>query len=175
MEDSADRIVTARGYRAARAILAMLLGFALLACGASREEKRLFHEGRTLVTEGHYEASLPSLRQYLETYPRGSFASRAWLFLGKSEIALGRFAEARAAFDACISEFPESLEAHKSRYKLALLDLLEGDLDTARRRFEELRSHPDGPLAGEAAAFARYLEDAITTQTHESPPALGTP
>ncbi len=114
MGDLADRTLTAHGRRAARAVLPMLLLFTLLACGVSREEKRLFHEGRTLVTEGHYEASLQSLRQYLETYPRGSFASRAWLFLGKSEIALGRFAEARTAFDACISEFPESLEAHKS-------------------------------------------------------------
>lgn len=135
----------------------------LFACAPSTEQKDAFTAGRTLVTEGRYESALEALEVYLDRWPDGEFACRAWLFVAKAHLARGDFEQARAALETCVRDFPDSLEAHKCRYKLAVLDLLEGDPAAARLRFEDLRSHPDGPLAAEAAAFARFLGDRATT------------
>ena len=45
------------------------------------------------------------------------------------------------------------------RKRRAVVDLLQGDNAAARARFANLAANPDGPLAPEARAFQRYLED----------------
>jgi len=117
-----------------------------------------FHNGRTLVCEGKYREAIAPLEKYQREQPRGKNASRAGLFLGKAHLALEDHAAARQAFDATIKDYPDSLEAHKCRYKLGLLDLLEGKDDEALVRFEALANQPDGPLAAEALAWTRHLK-----------------
>ena len=116
-----------------------------------------FTQGRLMVTEGRYEEALPLLEKYLTEEPRGKFASRAHFFIAKAHMGLGRFDMARQAFETTVREFPDTLEGHKSKYKLALLDYLEGRIDEARRKFKSLADHPDGPLAPEAQAMAEFL------------------
>ena len=106
---------------------------------------------------GDYEAAIPLLREYLRKYPNGRNASRAQFFLGKAYIGLGRLSEAAIEFDATVRNYPGTLEAHKSRYKLAMIAYWQGDSIEARRRFEKLADNPDGTLAPEARAMAEYL------------------
>jgi hypothetical protein len=49
------------------------------------------------------------------------------------------------------------LEAHKSRYKLALIDLWQRNTDKAHHQFLSLAEKPDGPLAPEAKAMSDYI------------------
>jgi len=87
------------------------------------------------------------------------YASRAYLFLGKAFLGQLKFDDAARVFDDGARLFPETLEGHKCRYKRAVVDLLQGNNAAARARFANLAGHPDGPLAPEALAFHRYLED----------------
>jgi hypothetical protein len=73
---------------------------------------------------------------------------------GRRQVTQG---EADAEFAATALEYPESLEAHKSRYKRAVIAMRQGRLDDARRAFAELADRPDGPLAPEARMMHEYL------------------
>jgi len=133
--------------------------FALAEPPSWEEETRgLFGEGRAKVTEGRYDDAIPSLSRYIEKHPQGRNASRAQFFIAKAHLGRGDLAAARQAFETVIRVYPDSLEAHKSRYKIALVDLCEGREDDARKRFRELADHPDGPLAPEAAAMTAFLD-----------------
>ena len=139
-----------------RSVCALTLIGLTAATGCERAEDR-FPAARALVTRGAYEEAIPDLRQYLKDNPQGKNASRARLFLGKAYMGLGRLDQARIAFAETIEKHPGSLEAHKSRYKLAVIDLLEDKEVEAARRFERLAQQPDGPLAPEATAMAAHL------------------
>ncbi|QDU95841.1 tetratricopeptide repeat protein [Lignipirellula cremea] len=117
-----------------------------------------FHQGRTLVTGGKYALAIPLLTKFLAEHPQHQNASRAGLFLGKAHLGLGDYPAARIAFNDTVKNYPATLEGHKSRYKLALLSLLEGDRDQALAQFKTLAENPDGSLAPEAAAMVRYLQ-----------------
>ena len=112
-----------------------------------------FESIRQLVCEGRYADAIPRLEAY-----NGRHQSRAGLFLGKAHLGLGDFKKSRQAFSDTVRDFPESLEAHKCRYKLALLCLLQGDSESAKKQFSELSAPPDGPLVAEAAAMAEFIE-----------------
>ena len=127
-----------------------------------------FAKGRTLVTQGKYRQAIPCLQEYLATHSKGRYASRAIFFIGKAHIGLGEMDLARAAFNDTRRGFPESLEAHKARYKLALIDLLEGHVDQAIQGFSSLADNPDGPLAPEAKAMVAFL-----TSQSNIPPKIG--
>ena len=117
-----------------------------------------FGEGRVLVMSGRYAEAVPRLEVYLDSFAAGRNRSRAGLFLGKAHLGRGEFELARAAFTETAERYPETLEAHKCRYKLCLLDLLEGDRASAAAGFRALAEDPDGSLAPEADALWRYLD-----------------
>ena len=118
--------------------LLLMMIFLVHGCRNNDEEKTLFFSGRTLVTEGRYNDAIPLLNQYMAEHPNGNYASRAGLFLGKSHLALESFGEARNAWQMVIDNYPKSLEAHKSAYKLAILDFLQGDTEEALAQFKKL-------------------------------------
>ncbi|MEL6547026.1 MAG: tetratricopeptide repeat protein, partial [Myxococcota bacterium] len=138
--------------------LASVLSFG--ACQNKGHESRdAFRAARTLVTQGQYEQSVQALEGYLARWPQGKHASRATLFLGKANAALGDWEAAQSAWQSTAELFPKSPEAHKARYKLAMTALWRGDPDSALRQFKSLAAEPDGPLAPEATAMARYLSE----------------
>lgn len=116
-----------------------------------------FQRGRALVCQGAYAEAIPVLEQYLAESPRGKHASRARFFIAKAHLGQLHFDAARKAFQQTVQDYPGSLEAHKSRYKLAQLDFLQGRVVEALGAFEKAAHTPNGPLAPEAAAFADYL------------------
>ncbi len=130
--------------------------------------KEPFTRGRTLVTQGEYRQAIPFLQEYLKKHPPGRHASRAIFFIGKAYMGLGEMDLARTAFSDTRRGFPESLEAHKARYKVALIDLLEGRVDQAIQGFSSMADNPDGPLAPEAKAMVVYL-----TFQSNIPPKIG--
>ena len=132
--------------------LAIFCAGVLVSCSQAQKPEDDFEAIRQLVCEGHYQQAIPKLMTY-----NGKHNSRAGLFLGKAHMGLGDLASARAAFESTIAMHPQTDEAHKSRYKLALLSYLEGDTVAAKAAFMEMSANPDGPLVAEAAAFARFL------------------
>ena len=157
-DDASQFYISLRKYSRLWPVLPLCLSLLNCGCGqnASTQGKKDF-AGRTLVVQGKYKEAIPVLKEYLRDHRRGKFASRAGLFPGKAHLGLEQFETAKQAFQKTTSDYPNSLEAHKSRYKLAIIALLQDQTDGASRQFQQLSNRPDGPLAAEAMAFAAYL------------------
>ena len=169
-ETGVDRIARCNARRAAGTqcpwiaphsnLLAAVLLLAVSGCGRSNDAKQ-FHDARNLLIGGKYDQALPALDAYLETNSEGKFRSRAQFLIAKAQLGRGNLKEAKAAFVRTKNLYPQTLEAHKARYKLALVAMLEGRDQDAILQFERMARAPEGPLAPEAGAMARYLNDRI--------------
>jgi len=135
-----------------RILVPLLILMSMAGCG-QRSQSESFESIRRLVCEGRHAEAIPRLEAY-----KGRHQSRAGLFLGKAHLGLGDLDQARKSFSDTIRDFPDSLEAHKCRYKLALLALLDGDSEAAKVQFADLSNEANGPLVAEAKAMAEYLE-----------------
>lgn len=118
-----------------------------------------FHRGRQELMQGKFQSAIKTLEDYLKANPQAKLSSRASFLIAKAHLGLGHHEEARSRFQKTIADYPQSEEAHKSRYKLAVLSWLEDDLRAARQQFEQLTDRPDGTLVPEATAMLRYLDD----------------
>lgn len=134
-----------------------------------------FRGARLLVVQGKYQEATAALEKFLEQKPADKNASRAGLFLFKAYLAQGQFADATKWCDWTIRNHPDSPEAHKCRYKLAVLAMIQGRQDDAKKRFAEIAAKPDGPLAAEAGAMRDFLERVQIREPAAAPPAAAQP
>ena len=135
----------------------------LAAVSSCQQQKRRegdadFKGARQLAVDGNYAAAGKAFQKYVDEKPQGRDASRAGLFLFKVHFSEGNFKEAASWCEWTMRNHPASLEAHKCRYKLALISLVQGDTQDAIARFGTLADQPDGPLAAEATAMRRFLQ-----------------
>jgi len=146
--------------RSPGAWLALILPLALIVtgCESGKKSDPQFTAGRQALMRGDYEVAINELQKYLRQHPDDSLASRASFLIGKAQFGAGNHKAARQQFEHTIQKYGSSEEAHKSRYKLAMLSLMDGDTGEARRRFSELTARPSGTLVPEAAAILRYLD-----------------
>ena len=146
-------------------LLAVVLGIVFVSgCQGAGKEKQRFLDARQKVVEGQFAAAQPLLRSFLDEHPDSQYASRAGLFLGKAYLGMRKFEESRAAFQETIDRYPESLEAHKSRYKIAVVDMLVGETREALHQFESIAKNAEGPLTGEATVMADFLRDRVSQE-----------
>ncbi|MCH9671010.1 MAG: tetratricopeptide repeat protein [Gammaproteobacteria bacterium] len=137
-----------------------VVALTLIGCDPSASDtENSFAEGRRLITIGDFEGGRMKLNDYLSSSPNGAYASRAVFFHAKSHLGQGHLSSAKVAFQDVIRRFPNSPEAHKSHYKLALIHFLEGDTEAARKGFGDLVAVANGSLLPEAKAMLRYLTD----------------
>ena len=122
------------------------------------KKTKRFDTGRLLVTQGKYEDGIGYLEAYLEKNPNGVNASRARFFIAKAYIGMGKLETARLMFMETIEMHPDSDEAKKSRYKLAMIDLWQGNIKAAKDRLYQENQILDNPLAPESNAMLKYLD-----------------
>ena len=134
-----------------------------------------FQQARQLVVDGKYEQAVAALQKYVKENPGSENASRAGLFLFKAHFAVGEFPEAAEWCQWTIREHPTTLEAHKCRYKLAVLSLVQGDTQDAIERLETLADDPDGPLAAEATVMRDFLRSVEIQPRKAQGPAEAVP
>ncbi|MEM0967289.1 MAG: hypothetical protein AAGJ81_14175 [Verrucomicrobiota bacterium] len=142
-------------------ICSVLFVFSFGATGCDLEltdDHSLFLASRELVMEGRFAEAKKGFVEYLSAQPTGKFASRASFFVAKCDLGLGDLPAARIAFENCRELYPNTNEAEKSSYKLAFIDLLEGNENRALEILRDLAANPRGTLSPEAAALAGFLE-----------------
>jgi TolA-binding protein len=134
----------------------LLLAAVLILVGCQSGADDPFLVARRHFVKGDYAVAEKMLSQYVNQ-PGGQYASRAGLFLCKAGMARDDLPFAAKWCQWTIDNHPDSLEAHKCRYKLAVISLLQGDDELAASRFKAIADRPDGPLAAEARAMERYV------------------
>ncbi|MEZ6138531.1 MAG: tetratricopeptide repeat protein [Pirellulaceae bacterium] len=133
----------------------------VLGCGVQPHEHGKvgleFEAARSLVINGKFAEATQRLTQFIKDHPEHHLAPRATFLLGKSALGSGDLEAAETWFSKTTERFPDSEEAHKAKFKLALVSLLRQNEDDARARFEALAADADGPYTPEATALARFL------------------
>lgn len=135
-------------------IITVLL-VALTGCG---DEPDLFKNGRQQIIAGNYDSGIQMLESYLLNYSKEAHASRAQFFLGKAYLGIGDLKQAQREFELTITNYPNSLEAQKSRYKIAFIAFLEDDRHAAIERFQEIAEDKRNPLRPEAIRMLGWLK-----------------
>jgi uncharacterized repeat protein (TIGR01451 family) len=88
----------------------------------SDAEQALFNRGRVLYDQGRYDQALTTLREFLQTYPNSIITDLTLLWLGRTHIQLGQFAEAERISQR-LRAIPDT----------PFIDIYESELQTARR------------------------------------------
>jgi TolA-binding protein len=133
-------------------------------CQTQGDGNPAFDNARNQLIRGEYQQAATHFEQFLAEQPDHHLASRASFLLAKSHVGLDDLGAAAVQFEETRRRYPDSEEAHKSRYKLAVISLLRGEREAAIEQFRAIAETPDGVLAPEASAMVRFLEVAEERQ-----------
>lgn len=117
-----------------------------------------FDQARSLVHRGKFEEAIKLFDAFLVTHPKHKLASRAVFLQAKSELGRHRTEAAQAGFKNVIHQFPNSEEAKKAEFKLAMIEFLNGNHGIAETRFQAITKAANGPYTPEAAAWEEYFK-----------------
>lgn len=109
-----------------------------------------------LLEEGKSEESAAQFAVYMQRFPAGRLLPNALYWQGESLILLSRYAEAQAAFERVLNEFPGDAKAAGAMLKTGVVQNLLGNRSEAERIWRELPGRfPDS--ASEITLARDYL------------------
>jgi tetratricopeptide (TPR) repeat protein len=121
----------------------------------TEQADRLAHSANCFVQGEDCTSAIPVLQRWLKTGPPASQLGEIWLCLGEAYRNQHQPAEATAAYRECLKQPGPS--ACRARYELALLEMSQGEWDTAAddldRNLKALRAEPDA-VVQEKSLFA---------------------
>ncbi|MCS7468469.1 tetratricopeptide repeat protein [Stieleria sp. ICT_E10.1] len=135
----------------------LLMAFCTSGCDGQRSSEA-FHRGRDLVIKGQFDAAESELAAFEKQNPGHTLLSRARFLRAKAKLGAGDLPQARQLFQQTIDRFPESDEADKARYKLAFVELLDGNTRQAERQFQDIVDHSSSIYLAEATAVRAMLD-----------------
>ena len=117
-----------------------------------------FDVGREALMQGDFEIADAQLTRFIEAHAEHHLGSRATFLLAKCKLGQGDLQAATLWFQRTTERFPRTEEAHKALYKLALIDILQGNHESAMERLQSLVDRPAGPYVPEATAYLAFLK-----------------
>jgi tol-pal system protein YbgF len=112
------------------------------------QPQRLWQTSYADYTSGNFSLAVTGFQSYLSYFPKSPQAHEAQLLIGEALLQDKKEAEAVAAYDRVIANYPGSASVPTAYYKRgrAFEDL--GDVDKARESFEAVnKQFPDSPAA----------------------------
>ncbi len=139
-------------------LLAAVFLLSLVGCESANDGSATFYQARQRLMRGEFAEADKQFTQFQSDHPTHSLASRAAFLQAKAQLGLGNLKLAESGFQETIRKYPQSEEAHKSRYKIALIALLRGQRADAAAKFQQIVDRKSGTLVPEAAAMLRMLQ-----------------
>jgi tol-pal system protein YbgF len=110
--------------------------------------QRLFQTSFGDYTTGNYTLAVEGFQSYLKYFPKGVQAHEAQLYVGEAHFQEKKDAEAVAAYDRVITNYPGSASVPQAYYKRGVTLMRLGDVDRARESWEALmKQYPDSQQA----------------------------
>jgi tol-pal system protein YbgF len=97
---------------------------------------RMFDQSYADYTTGQYDLAIEGFQAFIRTFPTFPNADEAQLYIGYSLYNAGKNAEAVAALNKVITDYPQSNSVSSAYYKLGLTYEALKQLDNARKAFE---------------------------------------
>ncbi len=139
------------------ATLLSLIVFCTAGCDGQRSSEA-FHRGRDLVIKGQFDAAESALAAFEKQHPGHALLSRARFLRAKAKLGGGDLPQARQLFQQTIDQFPQSDEADKARYKLAFIELVDGNTRQAEQQFQDIVKQSRSIYLAEATAMQAMLD-----------------
>jgi tol-pal system protein YbgF len=112
------------------------------------QPQRLFQSSFGDYTTGNYSLAVQGFQSYLNYFPKSPQAHEAQLYIGESFFQDKKDAEAVAAYDRVIGNYPGSTSVPQAYYKRGEALRRLGDTDRARESFEAaIKQFPDSQAA----------------------------
>ena len=122
--------------------------FPFLLLAQQGQEERAFLYANKLYDDGLYEIAIEQYRQYLDTYPRGANRAEAALQIGKSQVHLHQFDDARRTFLEIDLDYPGTPQAQAALNHLAKSFEMQSNWERAAKAYQRLYLYyPDGKFA----------------------------
>lgn len=103
------------------------------------DEQELYRTALNLLLEqSNYEESIQYFQTYITSYPQGRYLTNSYYWQGEAFILVGRFNDARNVFSKIISDFPQDPKAAGAMLKLGVAYEEMGDIDQARKTWQEI-------------------------------------
>ncbi|QDV88218.1 tetratricopeptide repeat protein [Planctomycetes bacterium TBK1r] len=125
-------------------------------CDGQRSSEA-FHRGRDLVIKGQFDAAESALAAFEKQHPGHVLLSRTRFLRAKAKLGAGDLPQARQLFQQTIDQFPESDEADKARYKLAFIELIDGNNQQAEQQLQDIVKQSRSIYLAEATAVRAML------------------
>jgi len=143
---------------------------ALLECALKLDPQNArarFYKGLVLRGMGKAREAADTLAPIASAYPRDREVQRQY---GQTLYALGRFAEARAAFESVIAVDPTDAAAYTMLGPLYRMEGRVADADRAEALYNQWRDDPvaDGIAARFFAAHPQWSDERITSHVHSN-------
>ena len=112
-------------------------------------EQQAYQSAFELLKSGRYEDAAAALRQFITTYPAGSYADNAQYWLGETHYITRRFDLALQEFQRLVSEYPGSQKLAGALLKIGYThDELGNKADAERILSDLVERYPQSAAAG---------------------------
>ncbi|MBI4055853.1 MAG: tetratricopeptide repeat protein [Elusimicrobia bacterium] len=118
---------------------------------------QIYHQAYLHYVKKNYDLALQGFKNYLESFPEGEMADRAYFYQGESLYTQKKWIPAGEKYSELLTKFPKSdlLPAARLKYALSLRRL---DPNNPEARHMLLSITKDFPNSPEASSAKRYLE-----------------
>jgi tol-pal system protein YbgF len=104
---------------------------------AGQTPQRLYESAYSDYSMGQYPLAIQGFQAYLNYYPKSDMADDAQFQIGESYSASGKWAEAVAAYNRVISDYPSGNQVPSAYYKRGLaLERIPGQIDQAKQSYQ---------------------------------------
>lgn len=135
---------------------------------AGLSPNRMYETAWGDFTAGQYTTAISGLEQLVKTFPDAEKADDAQYLIGESLLHLSRFADAVAAYNVVIQNYPTGDQVDMALYKRGMAQERNGDATGARASWEEtVKRFPDST----GATMARQNLTRLNRQTPPAAPA----
>jgi tetratricopeptide (TPR) repeat protein len=120
-------------------------------------EKEIRQFSGELFTAAEYYRAITEARRYLSLFPKGPRAGEMAKMIGDAYLLSHEWADAIAAYDDFLGQFPDSPLANAATFYKAIALIKQGSTAEAERLFQLILGSPDRTKKGEAARWEILL------------------
>jgi len=117
-----------------------------------------YEQAQYLFTQKNYKDAAKKFEEFTVKYPKSDWTDDAWYWIGESQMALGNYALAIAAYEK-VFFYAESLKQADAQFQIGMCLLKMGNVEHAKNALRKVQeSYPRSPRALQAQTELKKLK-----------------
>jgi tol-pal system protein YbgF len=119
--------------------------------GDNSNEEASYLRSLDSLSAGKYDEAIRGFKAQLEQYPRGSYADKAWFWMGDAQYLKRDLRQASSSYGTVIDRFSTSAKVPDALYKQGLCQFEQGQTEAAKTTWRKLvKDYPNSTAASNA-------------------------